>query len=102
MAVNYVLFENHLASDPDDRAAQAKIAGSADLEALAERIMDQGSNFTKLDILAGLQDATKATKSCLLDGYRVQLGALCELFARIKGVFNGIIGIMFAFAGIHS
>jgi len=90
MAINYALFENHLTSDPDDYAAQVKITGSADLEALAERMIDQGSTVTKPDILAVLEDTIKATESCLLDGYRVQLGGLCELFPRIKGVFNGI------------
>ncbi len=90
MSIHYALFENHLTSDPDDYAAQVKITGSADLEALAERMIDQGSTVTKPDILAVLEDAIKATESCLLDGYRVQLGGLCELFPRIKGVFNGI------------
>jgi len=90
MAINYALFENHLTSDPDDYAAQVRITGSADLEALAQRMIDQGSTVTKPDILAVLEDTIKATESCLLDGYRVQLGGLCELFPRIKGVFNGI------------
>ena len=90
MSIHYALFENHLTSDPDDYAAQVKITGSADLEALAERMIDQGSTVTKPDILAVLEDTIKATESCLLDGYRVQLGGLCELFPRIKGVFNGI------------
>jgi len=90
MAINYALFENHLTSDPDDYAAQVRITGSADLEVLAQRMIDQGSTVTKPDILAVLEDTIKATESCLLDGYRVQLGGLCELFPRIKGVFNGI------------
>jgi len=90
MAINYALFENHLTSDPDDYAAQVRITGSADLEVLANRMIDQGSTVTKPDILAVLEDTIKATESCLLDGYRVQLGGLCELFPRIKGVFNGI------------
>ena len=90
MSINYALFENHLTSDPDDYAAQVKITGSAGLEVVAQRMIDQGSTVTKPDILAVLEDAIKAIESCLLDGYRVQLGGLCELFPRIKGVFNGI------------
>jgi len=90
MAIHYALFENHLTSDPDDYAAQVRITGSVGLEAGAQRMIDQGSTVTKPDILAVLEDAIKATESCLLDGYRVQLGGLCELFPRIKGVFNGI------------
>lgn len=90
MAISYALFENHLTSDPDDYAAQVKSTGSAGLEVIAQRMINQGSTVTKPDILAVLEDAIKATESCLLDGYRVQLGGLCELFPRIKGVFNGI------------
>ena len=90
MAINYALFENHLTSDPDDYAAQVRITGSAGLEVVAKRMIDQGSTVTKPDILAVLEEAIKAIESCLLDGYRVQLGGLCELFPRIKGVFNGI------------
>lgn len=91
MAINYALFENHLTSDPEDYAAQVKITGSADLEAIADRMIDQGSTVTKADILAVLEDTIKASEGYLLDGYRVQLGGFCELFPRIKGVFNGII-----------
>jgi len=90
MTINYALFENHLTSDPDDYAAQVKITGSAGLEVIAQRMIDQGSTVTKPDILAVLEEAMKTIESCLLDGYRVQLGGLCELFPRIKGVFNGI------------
>ncbi len=90
MTINYALFENHLTSDPEDYAAQVRITGSAGLEVVAQRMVDQGSTVTKPDILAVLEDAIKAIESCLLDGNRVQLGGLCELFPRIKGVFNGI------------
>jgi len=90
MPIQYALFENHLTSDPDDYAAQVKTAGSADLEAIADRMIDQGSTTTKADILAVLEDTIKACESYLLDGYRVNFGGLCELFPRISGVFNGI------------
>lgn len=90
MAINYALFENNLTSDPNDYAAHVQETGSADLDAIANRIIDQGSTTTKADILAVLEDAIKATESFLLEGYRVNLGGLCELFPRVKGVFNGI------------
>ena len=90
MAISYALFENHLTSDPNDYAAQVRITGSADLDVIAQRMIDQGSTVTKPDILAVLEEAMKAIEGCLLDGYRVQLSGLCELFPRIKGVFNGI------------
>jgi hypothetical protein len=49
MAISYALFENHLTSDPDDYAAQVKIAGSAGLEVIAQRMIDQGSTVTKAE-----------------------------------------------------
>ena len=90
MAINYCLLENNLTSDPNDYAAQVKITSSADLEQIADRMIEQGSTVTKADILAVLEDTIKASEGLLLEGYRVQLGGLCELFPRIKGVFNGI------------
>jgi len=90
MPINYALFENNLTTDPADYAAQVKITGSVDLEAIADRMIEQGSTVTKPDILAVLEDATKATESYLLEGYRVQFGGLFEMFPRLKGIFNGI------------
>ena len=90
MAINYALFVNNLTTDPDDYAAQVQITGSADLEAIAQRMIDQGSTVTRADILAVLEDFIKASEGYLLEGYRVQMGGLVELFPRIKGVFNGI------------
>jgi len=90
MPINYALFENNLTSDPADYAAQVKITYSADLDAIADRMIEQGSTVTKPDILAVLEDAIKATESYLLEGYRVQFGGLFEMFPRVKGIFNGI------------
>ena len=63
MAINYALFENHLTSDPDDYAAQVKITGSAGLEVIAQRMIDQGSTVTKPDILAVLEEPLKPLKA---------------------------------------
>ena len=54
MAINYCLLENNLTSDPNDYAAQVKITSSADLEQIADRMIEQGSTVTKADILAVL------------------------------------------------
>lgn len=90
MTIRYALYENNITTDPADYAAQVKITGSAGLEMIAQRMIDQGSTVTRADILAVLEDLLMATESYLLEGYRVQFGGLCELFPRIKGVFNGI------------
>jgi len=90
MTISYSLFENNLTSDPGDYAAQIKVTDSVDLEAIADRMIDQGSTVTKADILAVLEDVIKATEGYLLEGYRVNFGGLCDLYPRLRGIFNGI------------
>ena len=90
MTISYALFENHLTSDPDDYLAQVKTNGTADLEQIAQRMIDQGSTTTKADILAVLEDTIKACESYLLDGFRVDFGGMCKLTGSVSGVFNGI------------
>ena len=90
MAINYALFENHLTSDPNDYSARVQSSGSVDIDAIADRMIDQGSTTTKADILAVLEDTIKACEGYLLDGYRVNFGGLCEFFPRVSGVFDGI------------
>ncbi len=89
MAINYALYENHLTTDPADFAAQVDITASADTEAIADRMIQQGSTVTKPDILAVIEDLVQATESFLLEGYRVNMAGLFEMFPRVKGIFNG-------------
>ncbi|RLC75421.1 MAG: hypothetical protein DRJ03_30290 [Chloroflexi bacterium] len=91
MAINYALFENHLTSDPDDYAAKVQTNGTADLELIVQRMIDQGSTTTKADILAVLEDTIKACESYLLDGFRVDFGGMCRLSPSVSGVFNGAV-----------
>jgi len=89
MPIRYSLLENHLTGDPNDYAAHVQISGSADLNAIADRMTTQGSTTTKADILAVLTDAITTTEGFLLEGYRVNFGGLVQIFPRINGVFNG-------------
>ena len=89
MTIRYALFENHLTSDPADYAAIVKPAGSADTEAIIDRIVQQGSTVTRADIAAVMEDLIAASESLLLEGFRINLGGLCELYVSLKGVFNG-------------
>ena len=41
MTINYVLFENNLTSDPNDYMAIVQPTGTADLDDIIERIMDE-------------------------------------------------------------
>jgi hypothetical protein len=90
MTIKYALFQNRLTADPNDYAARVQQTGSINLDGLAQRIIDQGSTVTMPDILAVLENMIQATESFLLEGYRVNLGGLCELYPRLKGSFLGI------------
>lgn len=89
MPIHYALFENNLTADPDDYAAIAQAIDSADLDRVVQRMIDRGSTTTRADILAVLEDAIGACESLLVDGMRVNLGGLVELFPRVRGVFTG-------------
>ncbi len=89
MPINYALFENNVTPDPDDFSATVQTIGSLDLDALADRIIAQGSTVTRADVLAVLEDAITACELALGDGFRINFGGLVELFPRLKGVFTG-------------
>jgi len=90
MAIRYALFPNHVTAVPNDYTTQIEITASADLDLITQRIIEQGSTVTKPDILAVLENMISACESFLAEGYRVNLGGLVDLYARIKGVFNRI------------
>jgi len=88
MAINYALYKNYLTPDPKKYAAHVEITASADMPAIAERMIEQGSTTTTADILAVLEDAIKACEALLLEGYNVNLGGLVRLHLGIKGIFE--------------
>jgi len=49
MPIRYALYENNLTTDPHDYAAVVQISGAADLEAVAQRMIERGSTVTKAD-----------------------------------------------------
>ena len=89
MPIHYALFENNVTSDPDDFAAMVQVIDSADLDAIVRRMIERGSTTTAADILAVLEDMIGASESMLLDGMRLNIGGLVELFPRVRGVFDG-------------
>lgn len=90
MSVAYQLRKNNLVDTGDVYAAGVEIAGSVELEEIADRIIEQGSTVTRPDVLAVLENSVTAIESYLLDGFRVQFAGLCDLFPRIKGKFEGL------------
>lgn len=90
MSINYALYENKLTEATDLYAAQVLISSSANLETIADRIVEQGSTVTRTDVIAVLEGAIVAVENLVLEGARVNFGGLCDLFPKIKGKFNGI------------
>ncbi len=89
MSVNYALFRNYLTGEDNLYSAQVRIKSSADLDAIADRIIGKGSTTAKADLLAVLEDTVSAIESLLLEGSRINLGGMVSLYPRIKGRFIG-------------
>lgn len=90
MTIDYALYKNKLTGADDLYAARTLITSSADLEAIADRIVEQGSTVTRTDCIAVLEGAVTAVQSLLLEGARVNFGGLFDLYPKIKGKFNSI------------
>jgi DNA-binding domain/Domain of unknown function (DUF4469) with IG-like fold len=90
MPIRYSLFENVLTTDPNDYKAQIQITGSADFEMIAQKIIERGSTVTLPDLLAVFESLQQVCESLVLEGYRVNLGGLVELYPRLRGIFNGV------------
>ena len=88
MSIKYSLTPNKL-TETESYAAKIQLTGSADLDDIVARIVDQGTTVRPADILAVLENAVQATNSLLLEGMRVNLGGLCDLFPKISGKFTG-------------
>ena len=90
MTIDYALYKNKLTGADDLYAARTLITSSAGLEAIADRIVEQGSTVTRTDCIAVLEGAVTAVQNMLLEGARVNFGGLFDLYPKIKGKFNSI------------
>ena len=88
MPIKYVLQENNLTSDPDDYMARVRPVGTAEMETIIERMIQQGSTVTRADIVSVLEDYYTAIENMLLEGMNVTT-PLANFSLSIKGVFNG-------------
>ena len=88
MPINYTLFENNLTSDPTDYMAMVQPTGTAELEDVIERIIQQGSTVTRPDIVSVLEDFFTAIESMALEGMNVNTPS-ANYGASIKGIFDG-------------
>lgn len=89
MTISYQLRKNNIVAEDDIYCGQVLQTDTIGPEQLADRIIDQGSTVTRPDILAVLENCSSAIESFLLEGIRIQLPGICDLFPRIKGNFTG-------------
>lgn len=87
--ITYTLIENVLTPDPNDYYPQVQITGRAGAEQLVDRMLSMGSTVTKSDLLAVLNLIDEAALALLLEGYRVDIAGIVDLYPRLQGVFNG-------------
>ena len=87
--IKYTLIENVLTPDPNDYYPQVQITGRAGAEQLAERMLSMGSTVTKSDLLAVLSLLDEAALALLVEGYRVDIAGIVDLYPRMQGVFDG-------------
>jgi hypothetical protein len=88
MTIKYNLSQNKLTQE-ECYAARVQLSGSADLNDIVARIVNQGTTVRPPDILAVLENAVEAANALLLEGMRVNLGGLVDLFPKISGKFTG-------------
>ncbi len=88
MTIRYSLHPNNLKNKKKDFFAKVQLTGSVDLEDIINRMDELGSTVTKADSMAVIEDCTRAVESFLLEGYRVNIGGLVQIYPGIKGSFN--------------
>ncbi len=87
--IKYTLIENVLTPDPNDYYPQVQITGRAGVEQLADRMLSMGSTVTKSDLLAVMSLLDEAVLALLVEGYRVDIAGIVDLYPRMQGVFDG-------------
>nr|VFJ53974.1 MAG: DNA-binding domain-containing protein [Candidatus Kentron sp. DK] len=92
MPIRYGLNESHLGNGTEDNTYTARVLApdSADLGTIVERVTAQGSKWTGEDVRAVMGAVTHAVEDLLVEGRRINIDGLCELYPRIAGVFHGI------------
>jgi DNA-binding domain/Domain of unknown function (DUF4469) with IG-like fold len=89
MSIKYSLIENLLTPDPNDYYAQVQLTGRAGIEQLADRMLSLGSTINRADILGVLSLLDEAVLALVLEGYRVDIAGIADVYPRLQGVFDG-------------
>lgn len=89
MAIHYALYPNHLTADPGDFLAQVQSTGTVNLNDLADRVIERGSELKTHQILGLVAELVEVVRLALDDGKNVQIGDLVTLEVKLGGVFQG-------------
>ncbi len=89
MAIRYSLHPNCMDKNSHTLLARVQKTNSLDLDGICKRIVSQGTTVTEVDVKAVLIGLVAACEDTLLEGGRVNLGGLVELYSSLKGVFDG-------------
>ena len=88
MSIHYSLQANNLTSDPDDYTARVRPIGTAELDQIIDRMIQQGSTVTKADTLSVLEEYFTTVENMILEGLNVNT-PLANFGTSIRGNFQG-------------
>ena len=89
MSIEYVLFENKLANiEPGTHTARVRPTFTADLDAVAEIVVQRGTTVAKADVLSVLEDYFTVIEQFVQQGANVNTPHV-NYGASIRGLFEG-------------
>jgi hypothetical protein len=88
MTIHYVLQESNLSTHPDGYLAVVRPAGTADLEMVIDRVLEQGSTVGRTDVVGVLEGYYTAIETLLLEGRNVTT-PIANYRLSITGLFGG-------------
>lgn len=89
MPIKYTIQENRLTT-PSTFKGVVKQSTTFDMDDLVRQILDQGSTVTEADIKAVVIDLIKACQNSVLNGARVNIEGLVQIYPSMEGVFTGV------------
>jgi hypothetical protein len=89
MPIKYSLIENLLTTDPNDYYPQVQLSGRVGKDAIADRVLSMGTPVSRADLSQLIELIRDAVRDLLLEGYRVDLAGIVDVFPRMQGAFEG-------------
>lgn len=89
MPIKYTIQENQLTT-PTSFKGRAIQYSNLNLDTIIQDVLNQGSTVTEPDILAVIKDIIKACMRGVLNGSRVDIEGLIQLYPTMEGVFTSV------------